>query len=446
MNPLVSQTILRAIFCIGFAWVIGREFGAEWLSAALGLVAFIWWVLKPYSHFKQWVESGVLGGVPQNNYFWDLVQYPVVNTLKQLYSQRDQLRADVDFFKDSFQAIGSAVIVTDGSGRILWCNQNANQLLGIELGRDEGQYLTSLLRVPSFIEYLDAELFEVPLVIVSPTNPDLHLEVRATKYRNSDTILFIRDASESVQLELMRQDFIANISHELRTPLTVITGYLDTLKDSADSLPPIWGETFDKMLSQSQRIDNMVNDLIWLSRLESVPVERDEAQVDIGKLLEAILGEARVSAPKKRFSLYYCKPTFRKGRVVPPDANDSNEEYVEHCVQGVYAELRSAVSNLVQNAIKYTDDGKHISAYCYAESDELYVSIADEGVGIEPIHIPRLTERFYRADESRTAATGGTGLGLAIVKHIMVRHKGRLVIQSDVGKGSIFSCIFPVSG
>ncbi len=443
MSTVVIQTLFRAAIVGGLGWLLGREFDRPVELAIIGLLFFLVWLVRPYRRFLRWVEKGADQHMRDANYFWSAIQYPITKLIRQLNLQQEQLRADVDFFRDSFQALDSAVIVIDSDGYIIWSNQNAVALAGIDLERDAGRQLTSLFRSPRFIQFYESGEFSQPLLLSSPINSDIHLEVRATRYRRDDTLFFIRDASERVRLELMRQDFIANVSHELRTPLTVITGYLDMLKSSSENLPPIWGQTMDKMLVQSGRIDSMVTDLLWLSRLETVPAERDEQAVNLISLVESILSEARISAPSKQFQLLndLDDPVQTQDALdATPESNQSLQPVVS--VNGIYAELRSAFENLVQNAIKYTDEAAQIDVRIHIRGSELYVSFTDNGVGIEPVHIPRLTERFYRVDQSRATTTGGTGLGLAIVKHVLARHEARLIIQSELGKGSVFSCVF----
>lgn len=432
MNFLTFSVLCQFFAVLAVGWLIGESLDKEPQAIVLSALVFVFWLVWQHRRFERWLSTA--DGTTRMGYggFWTHISDLVSKRIRYMSSEQRQLQADIDFFRDSFQALHSAVVIIDADGRIGWCNQRAESLLGIIPERDRQQLLMSLIRAPEFIRYLEDKNFEKPLLIPSPVNPEISLEIQITTFRTDDVLIFARDVSDVVQLERMRQDFIANVSHEMRTPLTVITGYLDTLKMGADALPPIWQNTLDKMLGQSQRMDNMVNDLIWLSRLESIPASRDLAEVNLNQMLATIVADARVAAPKKIIELL-----IESGSEVD---NGTTEQFV---LDGIYEELRSAFTNLVQNAVKYTADDGEITVRCAMSGSELKVSVKDNGVGIDTVHIPRLTERFYRADASRTSATGGTGLGLAIVKHIMVRHDGRLEINSKLGKGSVFSCVFP---
>ncbi len=224
------------------------------------------------------------------------------------------------------------------------------------------------------------------------------------------------------QLERMRRDFVANVSHELRTPLTVLHGYLELLLNEK------WDKQkknmFTQMQQQTARMENLIEDLLWLSQLENDGDEIIEKKaVDVAELISSICKEAKtVSGGDHKFEITANKNLMLRG----------NEK-----------ELRSLFSNLIFNAVKYTPAGGKISTEWFEKDHQACFCIRDTGIGIEPHHIPRLTERFYRVDPARSRASGGTGLGLAIAKHVLIRHQGKLVIESQLGQGSVFTCIFP---
>jgi len=232
----------------------------------------------------------------------------------------------------------------------------------------------------------------------------------------------IRDITQVYHLEQMRKDFIGNASHELRTPLTVLRGYLETFSDSQD-LPQPWHKPIDKMRAQAMRMDNLVTDLILLSKLETAATQEQE-KVELKPLLARVRSDALAVCHDERDIEVTCDLSLS--------------------ILGNEKELYSAISNLVMNATKYSIAGGKIFIVAEKGAEGLSVSIEDQGPGIDPIHLPRLTERFYRVDHSRYAETGGTGLGLAIVKHVLLRHNAELDINSQVGTGSQFSCLFPI--
>lgn len=228
-------------------------------------------------------------------------------------------------------------------------------------------------------------------------------------------------------LERMRQDFVANVSHELRTPLTVIHGYLDTLldQDLAETKP--WKKIFMQMHQQTLRMENLIEDLLLLSRLESHEGESAiESKIPVAKLLDTICHEAReLSGDLKHQITLSADPALH--------------------ILGIETELRSLFSNIIFNAVKYTPAQGTINIYWFEENHQAHFKVEDTGIGIAPEHIPRLTERFYRVDPARSRASGGTGLGLAIAKHVLLRHDGKMEVTSELGIGSTFICIFPRS-
>ena len=249
-------------------------------------------------------------------------------------------------------------------------------------------------------------------------------------------ILVVQDITRLRNLEQMRQDFVANISHELRTPLTVLSGYTETLQDNADDLPKGWKKALDQMQQQTARMNALANDLVMLSQLESTQTPPPETAVDLCSLLQQITKDARIVVDKNNTN--------------ENTDNDDNSLIQLECAEGITIdgetkELYSAFSNLVFNAIKHNPVGTQIQIKSHTKNNANIIEVSDNGNGIDPKHIPRLTERFYRADQSRASTTGGTGLGLAIVKHVLMRHSASLKIFSTLSKGSTFICHFPKS-
>ena len=236
--------------------------------------------------------------------------------------------------------------------------------------------------------------------------------------------MLVRDVTRLHQLEQMRKDFIANVSHELRTPLTVICGYLETLLDNVDDVNPRWKRPLSQMQQQGERMQTLLNDLLLLAKLEATDYPSDNQPVPIDSLLRTIKNDAQALSGQRNQTI-------------------TLDVEADVALKGSETELRSAFSNLVFNAVKYTQDGGHIRIRWWSDGSGAHLSVQDSGVGIDSKHLPRLTERFYRVDSSRNASTGGTGLGLAIVKHVLLRHRARLEISSVLGHGSTFTCHFP---
>jgi len=297
-------------------------------------------------------------------------------------------------------------------------------LLGLKTPQDSGQPVSNLVRHPRFKEYFEQGNYADPLEIPSPTNDRMRIQLLITRYGNNEHLMLVRDVTRIHQLEQMRKDFVANVSHELRTPLTVIFGYLETLLDNVEEVNPRWVRALQQMHQQGGRMQTLLNDLLLLAKLEATDYPSDSHPIEVGMLLKTIKGDARALSANKN-------------QQISLDL-DSDVQ-----LKGSETELRSAFSNLIFNAVKYTPAEGSIHIRWWANEQGAHLSVQDSGIGIETKHLPRLTERFYRVDSSRASNTGGTGLGLAIVKHVLLRHRGTLEINSVPGKGSVFICHFP---
>lgn len=311
------------------------------------------------------------------------------------------------------------VVIMDDVLFLEWCNAAAERHLGLQHERDKGMRVTNLIRSPEFMDYIILGRYEQPLTLALRSRK---LIVHIIPFENRRQILVTHDATESERIEMMRRDFIANASHELRTPLTVINGFLEI----AYSQPNLDQQTrmahLKLMIEQGQRMQNLVEDMLALTRLESVDYPLRPERVGIRALLEQIHREAlALSGGRHKISLTIDGPDIR----------------------GSTDELRSAFGNLVTNAVRYTPEGGSIDILWQTKDSEPQYAVRDTGIGIHLEHISRLTERFYRVDKSRSRETQGTGLGLAIVKHVLLRHDAALAIESEPEKGSTFIVTFP---
>jgi len=355
---------------------------------------------------------------------WHQLQSEVFLLKKRNIKLNQKLQAIINRIQDSTSALNDAVLMIDHKGNLEWWNTTAETFLGLQKPVDVGQPITNLIREPLFKQYLDAGDFSKPLQISSPVNHTLELEFNITLFGRKDLLILIHDVTRLQQLEHMRKDFVANVSHELRTPLTVVAGYLETMAlADEDMMPKRWPRMIEQMNQQSRRMQNIITDLLMLSQLESSQSSQPQV-VPVRPLVEQIWQDAVSLSSDKQ--------------------HDIRIQIDSQCyILGHENELRSAFSNLAFNAVKYTDSEQRIDLIWKQDSEGCYFIVRDTGAGIEARHIPRLTERFYRADPSRNNNTGGTGLGLAIVKHVMLRHQGKLRITSTMGKGSEFICFFP---
>jgi len=406
------------------AGLLGWFFGITGWAVAAALVLHLWRSLRDLERLRTWLKNPDQD-VPDSNGSWDEVFQGIYQLRRNERRSRDSLLNIIERARASVSALEEAVTLIDSDGNLEWWNPAAQALLGIR-ARDLGQPILNLIRTPSFSRYFQHGPYEDGLKMPSPRFPGQHLQFEITRFGDNDRLMIVYDITRLHNLEQMRKDFVANVSHELRTPLTVLSGYLETLNEQADDFAPRWTRALTQMQQQATRMNNLVNDLLMLSRLESQPDDREPQVVDVPRLLRQIHLDADAMA----------KP---KGQSVTLEVEDGLN------LLGREADLRSAFSNLVTNAVKYTPDNGLIHVRWWSDSQGAYFRVSDNGIGIDPIHIPRLTERFYRADAARSSATGGTGLGLAIVKHVLMQHKGQLDIHSDLGKGSRFTCVFPGS-
>ncbi|MFV8817417.1 phosphate regulon sensor histidine kinase PhoR [Haliea sp. E17] len=398
-------------------WYLGSAVAGALVAAVLMLL---------FSSYQAWLVEHWLRDssqkLPDVHGHWADIVGHIYRQERHANTSIKQLQSTVDYLLDSFGAMRDGVVMLEDGDSIRWCNDAARKILGLRYPQDVGQAVTNLVRAPDFNAYIHAGEFREPLTFQVGGEHKVHLMLVATRFAEGDTLLFVRDISDRVNTERMRRDFVGNVSHELRTPLTVITGYLGTLLTDTSKLPPPYIRALEQMAGQAERMENLLKDLLWLTRIETTEREEKNEQVDIGSLLYELQDEMTNLHPDNPLQLQI-------------DCSDR--------IQGDYRELYSAVSNLVINAYKYGRAGRPVLATWSREGDDYRLSVVDEGAGIDPLHIPRLTERFYRVDDSRSSATGGTGLGLAIVKHVAAAHAGRLEIKSTLGKGSTFTLVFP---
>jgi two-component system, OmpR family, phosphate regulon sensor histidine kinase PhoR len=369
----------------------------------------------------------------------------LLDRLRRLLRAKDQQLAAseqrmLDFLA-AIQASPNGVMLLDDENRIEWCNQTAAQLLGLDSQRDVMQHLTNLVRSPELADYLQSGEYDEPVVFNAPRSTAqrpvrISLQLHAYSDRGDSSgnsltesrkLLLANDVTALEQAEAQRRDFVANVSHEIRTPLTVVSGFIETLQ----SLPLDEAQRsryLDLMNEQSVRMQSLVDDLLTLSKLEGAPMPTLEHATDVRDLLESCERDARALMQTLGSTLkIHLSMTSDKATIL-----------------GDAKELRSAIANLINNAVRYTPSGGSVDIiWRLLPDDRGEFMVIDTGPGIAAEHIPRLTERFYRVDRSRSRETGGTGLGLAIVKHVVQRHGGEMRISSELGKGSRFGFLMP---
>lgn len=312
-----------------------------------------------------------------------------------------------------------AAVIIDGENQILMCNRAAKQLVGLRPKKDKGQRVDNILRDRQLSKLLRSKNYGKSIEIESPVRQGDWLNCRVVPYGADQKLLLIRDVTERLRMHKMRRDFVANASHELRSPLTVITGYLDGFAE--EELPEEWRYPFTQMQAQASRMNQVVSELLELSRLESAGRANLESSVDVAGLM---------AAAAKAYG----------GRKDVPKLKVKADASVQ--LLGNATQIESVITNLLTNAIRHTPADGSIVMRWSAGSNGGLIEVQDSGEGIANEHIPRLTERFFRVDRGRARTDGGVGLGLAIVKHILNRHDAELRVSSELGEGTIFSCLF----
>lgn len=430
--------LLEMLFFVGLAgipgWFLGGPFGAV-LGALIAVFIYAATLLWKLDRLERWLSSPVLREDLSWNGVWREISVRVLRMLRQQEKLAALHQKQLQDFLQAVQASPNGVILLDEQSRIEWCNDTAAAHLGLDAQRDQLQHVVHLVRDPVFAKYFAQEEHTSEVVIEGRASSLVNrqkLSVQLHAYGEGRLLLLTRDITALAQADAMRRDFVANVSHEIRTPLTVLSGFVETLQ----SIPLGTEETqhyLHLMSAQSDRMQSLVADLLMLSQLEGSQLPSTQDKVSLAALMLQVTTEAQA------FSDWMANkgqgPVHQLEFSPVPDVS----------VMGTRSELLSAVSNLVSNAIRYTPLGGCVQINWLSTPEGLMFIVKDSGPGIAAEHLPRLAERFYRVDRSRSRETGGTGLGLAITKHVMQRHGGELRIESVVGQGSTFKLVFPQS-
>lgn len=411
------------LFCL-LVWAAAGLLAAT-LLFALALLLWLVFQLQQLAALDHWLDDPEARAVPEGAGQWEGIFSRLNKMMRSHRAEREQHTAALRHMEQATSALPEGVAILDETDHIEWCNPLAELHFGLDGVRDIGQQITYLARQPEFVQYLAMRDFSESLVLRGARQDGLVLSIKLIPYGSGKRLLISRDITHLERIETMRRDFVANVSHELRTPLTVVNGFVETLHDMPSLENDMARRALHLMGEQTQRMERLVDDLLTLSKLEDALNALQEETVEVPGLMHTLLQEGR-SLSGGRHSL----------RLEAENASS---------LLGNTEELRSAFGNLVTNAIRYTPEGGEIVLRWFErDGGQPVFSVRDSGIGIAPQHIPRLTERFYRVDRSRSRETGGTGLGLAIVKHIANRHQAHLEVTSEEGKGSTFSIVFPL--
>ena len=421
-NPWIKE--FWRIAALGFlSLAIGLLVDHVFVTFFFATFLYLTWHVYNLYRLEQWIAKRQTTSPPDAKGIWGEVFYHIYKLQRRNRKRKKKLANMLARFQESTSAMPDATLVLNADNEIEWFNKAAKFLLGLNKSQDVGQRIDNLVRTPAFVNYLMRGNFRRPLEMFSPENRNTRLSINIVGYGKNNKLMIVRDITRLHQLENMRRDFVANVSHELKTPLTVINGYLENIMDAEEEDAARWYGVIEQMHQQSERMSQIVNDLLLLSRLETDDDSQSQDPVAVPALIAAIVEDLNSLIKEKQ-------------QIVDVDCN------FELWLKGNEKELYSAFSNLIVNAVKYTPAKGKITISWQIKSGQPCFEVVDSGIGVAPEHIRRLTERFYRVDKGRSRDQGGTGLGLAIVKHVMIRHNAKLLITSELNKGSSFRCAF----
>lgn len=415
---------LAAASLIELAW----QSSLGWVLMAVGFGTLATWRRYQAARVASWLKTAQRQSPPGDVGPWTDVVRQLQHSLQSQQELLLEAQETNEAVMAAAQALPVGVIALDAALTITWFNKAARQQLSLDEQMDLGGNLLHLLREPELTRYARQRSWPEPIILKTYRGSQQRLlMMQFVVYAREQRLLISRDLTQIDRLETTRRDFVANVSHELRTPLTVLAGFVETISEAPTGAltPEQTTQYFGLMREQAKRMQSIVSDLLTLSNLETSPLA-EQMVVNMDELVDGLRQQIEaLSAGRHQFEW-----------VIEPELN----------LLGAPSELTSAFANLLTNAVRYTPDGGTIHA-CWAREPEggARFSVKDSGIGIAAEHIPRLSERFYRVDRSRSRAAGGTGLGLAITKHVAMRHEAELQIQSRLQQGSTFSLVFPQS-
>lgn len=421
MRPGMQEEIWRVIFilvsCALFGWSLG--FLVELIF--LGILGYCLWTFSVAGRVFAWIDKGMRGIPPELDGIWGDITDTFNRQRRRHRRAQDKMRVTINRVTRVTEVLDEGLLILTNDRNLDWWNSSAKRLLGLRSG-DRGTSVMNLIRDPDFVAYINQGDFSDSLTLASNVQDTVVLELTASYFgQQGEIVLLVSDTSRINHLQKLRSEFVGNVSHELRTPLTVIKGYLETLQDTSD-ITVLQQKAFQQMSEQVIRMQSLADDLILLSRLEeSHDIDTDE-KFDITALLHSLIGEAKALSSGQHSVIFEHTPLM---------------------IWSSEKDIRGALGNVIFNAVRHNPQGAVISIAVREELTGILISIKDDGIGIDPYEIPRLTERFYRGDNSRNSHTGGSGLGLAITKHALSKAGGNLSISSRVGQGASFDCWLP---
>jgi len=424
MNSAWSIELTRLLAVISSAILFGITTDFPYVSLVIHFVLYLVWIFIQVKELEEWISRGTKRkDAPDNTGIWQRMVQNLYRAQRTHTSRKKQLASMANYYHAVMRALPNATVVINSDREIEWANKASQKLLGINPAKDVGQRIDNIIRIPELDKLFNFVSPDQRILVDSPNNPSLVLSIRLLEYQEGSNLLIAQDISHRVATQKLRKAFIANASHELRTPLTVILGYLEMLDDD-EELPQTVSKVVEHSYDQAKRMDGILDNLLLLSKLEGRTNDKSSGElIDVKDMLHLIVSDFKVSSSKTKheFIIDAC----------------------EHKLKIIETDLYSVCQNLISNAIKYSPEKSKVTiTWQVDEAGFGCLSVTDEGPGIPQEHINRLTERFYRVNNS-TAQIRGTGLGLSIVKHILDNFDGYLEIQSTINQGSTFKACFP---
>ena len=413
---LAILTLSTALLGVTTSLIVGLLFCIFILS--------LWVIYQSFQQkrFLDWLRNSSDTTSPIGYGIWELIYSSAHSLLRKGELQESRLKNNLVAFRRATEAMEDGILVIDNNNYIVAVTPRAERYLNISQEQDFGSNILNHIRHPSFVEYLLSGSLNKTIIIEDLSLDKKALEFKLLPFDATQKIILCRDVTKLRKLEVEKKDFVASASHELKTPLTVITGYLETISEIEINKVEK-NRMLNEMLIQTKRMDELINNLLLLSKLEKFDPIENKRQINISLLVHE-LSKLSENIDKGRHSISF-------------DIKD------DVFVPGTEDNLRSAFWNLINNAIIYTKKGGKIEVSLDSERDKAVFAVRDNGPGIEAHHIDKLTERFYRVDSSGSRESGGTGLGLSIVNEIVQKYGASLKIESHPNIGSKFSIIFP---
>jgi two-component system, OmpR family, phosphate regulon sensor histidine kinase PhoR len=432
LNRLSQSLVLTGVTAgLGHAFIPAQDsWAGAAAGAALGLAIALAIDIQQGQRLEAWLKGGQWSHRARVGQAWSGWADRIWRIFRMQRRELTESEGRLQRFLSAIQVSPNGVVLLDGEGRIEWLNQTASQHFGLDPHGDLQQHIVHLVRDPIFVAYIEGDSYDKEIVMAAPrqiAGHSLRLAVHLHEYGLRRKLLLSRDVTALELADAMRRDFVANVSHEIRTPLTVLSGFVETLQTlNLSDVERV--KYLALMAEQSHRMEVLVHDLLTLSRLEGSPQPSLQEWTPVGPLLDKVVQESRALSIRLSEGGHDIQVTTEEGWMLA----------------GAPSELQSAFGNLMNNAVRYTPAGGTVKLDWHVNvQGQGQFTVTDTGPGIAAEHLPRLTERFYRIDRSRSRETGGTGLGLAIVKHVAQRHGADLLIESHFGRGSRFGIVFP---